>query len=192
MGGRMRHASAALCAMLLAGSALAQQMADPMRPPEFAAAATPGETATAPEVQMIMIAPDKLSCSTRMRAWRTDVIIVACAPAFSRAAAISPYATRMRNANGCAASAPSCVSVRRSGSIMASPSARSMRTSAYSASTRLASEPIKAQNFNTSEAPSSVASPVADGSRHPLGSQNAKPAPGSVVSGNCPARMDWS
>jgi len=55
----MRHASAALCAMLLAGSALAQQMADPMRPPEFAAAATPGETATAPEVQMIMIAPER-------------------------------------------------------------------------------------------------------------------------------------
>ena len=58
MGGRMRHAIAALCAMLLAGSALAQPMADPMRPPEIGPAAA-GETATAPGVQMIMISPGR-------------------------------------------------------------------------------------------------------------------------------------
>ena len=44
--------------MLLAGSALAQQMADPMRPPAAGATATPGQNA-APAVQMIMIAPER-------------------------------------------------------------------------------------------------------------------------------------
>jgi MSHA biogenesis protein MshK len=59
MGRRMRRAIAALCAMMLAGSAPAQQMADPMRPPATGATATPGGNAAAPAVQMIMIAPQR-------------------------------------------------------------------------------------------------------------------------------------
>jgi MSHA biogenesis protein MshK len=55
----MRHAIAALCAIMLAGSALAQPMADPMRPPAIGPAAAPGGNATAPAVQMIMIAPQR-------------------------------------------------------------------------------------------------------------------------------------
>lgn len=58
MGRRMKHAIAALCAIMLAGSALAQQMADPMRPPALGPTAAPGENA-APAVQMIMIAPQR-------------------------------------------------------------------------------------------------------------------------------------
>ena len=56
----MRQALAAVCAIMLAGSALAQQMADPMRPPAIGPAA-PGESAGAPAVQMIMIAPQRRS-----------------------------------------------------------------------------------------------------------------------------------
>jgi len=58
MGGRMRHGIAAVCATMLAGSALAQQMADPMRPPVIEATTAAGN-AGAPAVQMIMIAPER-------------------------------------------------------------------------------------------------------------------------------------